>query len=224
MIIDVIKFFFIFSLVLFAFAVELTELFWYYGTKQGENLLCHSNRTDVKKLEDICHGIPFSNFRQSLGFLFWSLFGYYTPDDLQFDVKSPGLNYLGNILVGAFHITVLIVLLNMIIAMMTKSFDEVSENKEFVYTFNITEMMLKYIKGEFTIVRFFLVSFFFWCNLNRNYFQNDEPLIETSEVRKNCVQRYKDTQIQRSLVEKFKRKKTKISIKTRINFQLKRKK
>ena len=193
MFIDVTKFLFIFSLVLFAFAVGLTELFWYYGTKQGKNLLCNSNRTDVKKLEDICHEIPFSNLRRSLEFLFWSLFGYYTPILLQFDVKSPGLNLLGNILVGAFHVTVLIVLLNMIIAMMTKSFDQVSENKESVCTFNITASMLTYIKGEFTIVRSIFSIFFFWCNLNCNYFQNDDTLTEPSEVIKECVKRYRDT-------------------------------
>ena len=192
MLFDVIKFLVIFFLVLFAFAVGLTELFWYYGTKQGKNLLCNSNRTDIKKLEDICYGVPFSNFRQSLGFLFWSLFGYYTPDDLQFDVKSPGLNILGDIFVGAFHVIVLIVLLNMIIAMMTKSFDEVSENKETVYTFNMTEMMVKYIKGEFMITRFIFSIILFWCNLNCNYLQNDETSTEPIEAIKECVKRYKD--------------------------------
>ena len=196
MLFDVIKFLVIFFLVLFAFAGGLTELFWYYGTEHGKNLLCNSNKTshENSKLKEICDWIPFSNFRRSLEFLFWSLFGYYTPSDLHFDVKSPGLNSLGNILVGAFHVAVIIILLNMIIAMMTKSFDEVSKNKESVYTFSKTEMMLKYVKGEDMISRSLFSIILFWCNLNCNYLQNESTLVKSFEAVETCVKRYKTSQ------------------------------
>ena len=191
MFLDVIRFLVFFFLVLFAFAVALTELFWFYGTEQGINLLCNSNRSDVNKLQEICTAIPFSNIGQSLQNLFWSLFGYYDHTLLQFDVNSPGLNLLGNILVGAFHVTVLIVLLNMIIALMTKSFDK-SYDKDSDFTFDKTKLFLKYINNEVSITPSFFSTFCFVFDCIHHCPNNAiQPYQPEEEVILTCVNRYK---------------------------------
>ena len=191
MFIDVIRFLVFFFLVLFAFAVALTELFWFYGTKLGINLLCNTNITSINKRTEICTRIPFSNIGQSLQNLFWSLFGYYDPLLLQFDVSTPGLDLLGNFLVGAFHVMVLIVLLNMIIALMTKSFDK-SYDKDSDFIFDKTVLFLKYIKNEVTISPSFFNIFWFPCNCLCNPCpKNTCPENSSEEIRKTCVNRYK---------------------------------
>ena len=189
MFMDVFRFLIFFFLVLFAFAVALTELFWFYGTEAGDKLLCNTNITNINKREDICVRIPFSNIDTSLQDLFWSLFGYYQPLLLQYDVKNPGLQFLGNFLVGAFHVMVLIVLLNMIIALMTKSFDK-SYDKDSDFIFDKTVLFLKYINNEVTISPSFFSVVWCLCNCMNNYCQKN-TLIQAKQIRTTCVDHYK---------------------------------
>ena len=147
MFLNVLLFFVVFSLLMFAFSVSLSELYWYFGTERGRNALCaiRNNSTDVQ-----CTGVVFSSIGNSLKALFWALFGYLDLNDVEEDGRNTYLEEMGIFFIGIFHITVIFVLLNMLIAMMTKSFDETVENKETEWKFSRTELWIRFIRNDYS--------------------------------------------------------------------------
>ena len=147
---DVINFFVIFTLIMFAFGIGLSELFWYYGTTLGARALClKANDTGGNCDEDPI--FPFSGLWSSLKNLFWALFGYLDPHALLLNGSHPYIEVLGILLVAAFHVAVILVLLNMLIAMMTKSFEVTSENEELEWRFYRAVIWIRFIRGDYTI-------------------------------------------------------------------------
>lgn len=57
---------------------------------------------------------------------FWSLFGLGSPDYIKIDdFRNQLTENFGTILYGSYHITAIIVLLNMLVASMTQSFERI---------------------------------------------------------------------------------------------------
>ena len=148
MLVNVVQFLCIFSLIIFAFALSLTELYSYYGTPEGSRKLCKflGNDTSVK-----CNYIQFKDMKSSLHGLFWYLFGNIEVDTLSLYGKQPFLEVIGFILTGTYHVAAIIILINMLIAMMAKSFEATSENKEAEWKFYRTVVWIQFIRRETTI-------------------------------------------------------------------------
>jgi len=147
MLINVIQFLCIFSLILFAFALSLTELYSYYGTTEGSLKLCKFLQNGTKA---DCN-TNFRNMGDSIYGLFWSLFGFLDVNDLSLNGKQPFLETVGFILIGTYHVAAITILINMLIAMMAKSFDATSENKEAEWKFYRTVVWIQFIRRDTTI-------------------------------------------------------------------------
>ena len=143
MLIDVLQFFSIFGVMIFSFSLALTELFWYYGTNEGNEVLCDGeNGTKC--------GVVFSDIGPSLASLFWSIFGYFELSDIVFNERSALVYWAGLVLLGTYHVIAVIILINMLIAMMAKTFDDTSRNRDVEWKFHRTVVWIRFIQREFT--------------------------------------------------------------------------
>ncbi|XP_032811120.2 short transient receptor potential channel 4 isoform X2 [Petromyzon marinus] len=124
MLLDILKFLFIYCLVLLAFANGLNQLYFYYETSAGQG-------------NDTCKGIrcekqnnAFSTLFETLQSLFWSIFGlinlYVT------NVRAPHefTEFVGATMFGTYNIISLVVLLNMLIAMMNNSYQLIAPRRK----------------------------------------------------------------------------------------------
>ena len=141
MLVNVIHFFTIFGLIIFAFALALTELFWYYGTPQSG--------FDCQPSLDNCT-VSLSTIGSSLGDLFWSLFGYLELTHVPYNERLAFVYWSGLTLLGTYHVVAVIILINMLIAMMAKTFDRTSQNKDVEWKFNRTVVWIRFIRRECT--------------------------------------------------------------------------
>lgn len=128
MIIDIIKFFFIYTLVLFAFGCGLNQLLWYYAVLE-KNKCYHlpSGLPDFENNEKAC-GIwrRFANLFETSQSLFWASFGL--VDLMAFElagIKS-FTRFWALLMFGSYSVINIIVLLNMLIAMMSNSYQIIS--------------------------------------------------------------------------------------------------
>ena len=141
MLVNILEFFAIFSLLFFAFAIGLTELFLNYDSSLKE---CS------KSSGDKCNFFPFSNIIVSLKYLFWALFGYLDALNLFNDVTNSYISMVGLSLIAVFHVSMLLILLNMLIAMMTQSYEKTNENKDAEFNFYRTQIWIRFIKNDYS--------------------------------------------------------------------------
>ena len=144
---DVFQFFAFFCLIMFAFAIGLSELFWYYSSARNKNAMCSQSNNQTSHG---CKNIPFSNLWPSLMSLFWGIFGYLDPNDVDIIDTHNNLEVLGLILLAGFYVAVALILINMLIAMMSKSYEVTSEHNEEVWRFYRAVIWVRYIRGDFT--------------------------------------------------------------------------
>ncbi|SPP80905.1 blast:Transient receptor potential protein [Drosophila guanche] len=174
MIIDIIKFFFIYTLVLFAFGCGLNQLLWYYA--EMEKNKCYHLHPDVADFDDqekactiwrrfskcvgqqhpLCgfplHVFPstFSLFETSQS-LFWASFGL--VDLVSFDlagIKS-FTRFWALLMFGSYSVINIIVLLNMLIAMMSNSYQIISERADTEWKFARSQLWMSYFEDGGTI-------------------------------------------------------------------------
>ncbi|XP_074873634.1 short transient receptor potential channel 2-like [Carettochelys insculpta] len=127
MIDDMIQFIFILMIVLAAF-------------------LCGLNNTYVYSQESQRLG----NFNETFLFLFWTMFGmeeHQTVDMPQY----PLAEFVGRGLYGIFTIVMVIVLLNMLVAMITNSFQEIEADADVEWKFARSKLYLSYFREGLTL-------------------------------------------------------------------------
>ncbi|VDM47239.1 unnamed protein product [Toxocara canis] len=109
MVIDILKFFLVYCLVLFAFACGLNQLMWYYAAMR----------------------------QQSMETLFWSSFGLVGLENLDIVESHGPTQWTGRTIFGSYCCCSIIVLLNMLIAMMSNSYENIYEQvmREVVYLY-----------------------------------------------------------------------------------------
>ena len=108
----------------------------------------NSNDTSSDKFEK-CHSVSFVDLKSSLKTLFWALFGHVDPMELSFNGKHDYIQTLGLIFVGAFHIAVILILVNMLIAMMSNSYEVTSANEETEWRFYRAAIWIRFIRGDY---------------------------------------------------------------------------
>ncbi|CAG9532811.1 unnamed protein product [Cercopithifilaria johnstoni] len=94
-------------------------------------------------------GITFRN-------LYWSFFGYLAPWDYKIVVGNAGpnqkpivhslTNYAGEITIAAFHITVIMILLNLMISMLVQTADKVLKNEDMEWKFTRCQIYSEYFE------------------------------------------------------------------------------
>ncbi|CAH8292296.1 unnamed protein product, partial [Schistosoma intercalatum] len=137
MLTDITRFMVLYLLVLFAFMVGLHNLYWYYGLQTFKTYDEVTNTTQTLVATEMFEGL-----RHTLYSLFWSMFSQVSisklpirkPDqaehkytDGMIDTDSPTtiVDSVGMVLFAVYHGIIIIVLVNMLIAMMSHSFESI---------------------------------------------------------------------------------------------------
>nr|BAB43812.1 transient receptor potential Ca2+ channel 6C [Rattus norvegicus] len=107
---DIFKFMVIFIMVFVAFMIGMFNLYSYYiGAKQNE---------------------AFTTVEESFKTLFWAIFGLSEVRSVVINYNHKFIENIGYVLYGVYNVTMVIVLLNMLIAMINSSFQEIERNEE----------------------------------------------------------------------------------------------
>uniref|UniRef100_A0A8C4VG90 Transient receptor ion channel domain-containing protein n=1 Tax=Gopherus evgoodei TaxID=1825980 RepID=A0A8C4VG90_9SAUR len=127
MIDDMIRFIFILVIILTAFLCGLNNTYVYYQEFQR-----------------------LGNFNETFQFLFWTMFGmeeYSVVDMPQYAL----VEFVGRALYGIFTIVMVIVLLNMLIAMITNSFQKIEDDADVEWKFARSKLYLSYFREGLTL-------------------------------------------------------------------------
>ncbi|GBO02972.1 Transient-receptor-potential-like protein [Araneus ventricosus] len=125
MVIDIVKFFFVYTLVLFAFACGMNQLLWYYSDM--EKRVCFSNQDSLTVQQGACHNWRrFSNLFESSQTLFWASFGLIDLDSFELTGIQTYTRFWGLLMFGSYCVINVVVLLNLLIAMMNHSYQMIS--------------------------------------------------------------------------------------------------
>ncbi|ELT87570.1 hypothetical protein CAPTEDRAFT_23127, partial [Capitella teleta] len=122
MIIDVFAFMSIFLLVMIAFVIGFRNLYWYYS--------------------------PQRIFRT----VYWSIFGMTDYDSVELGDYGQGItSIVGEILFGIYNWIIIIILINMLIAMMARSYETIAAEEDMEWKFSRSKLYLEYIRDGGTL-------------------------------------------------------------------------
>ncbi|CAH0386100.1 unnamed protein product [Bemisia tabaci] len=153
MIVDIIKFFFIYTLVLFAYGCGMNQLLWYYADLERKKCY-HLNEdyADFDGQDKACTTWRrFANLFETSQSLFWASFGL--VDLVSFDltgIKS-FTRFWALLLFGSYSVINIIVLLNMLIAMMSNSYQIISERSDTEWKFARSDLWISYFEDGDTV-------------------------------------------------------------------------
>ncbi|ULU00598.1 hypothetical protein L5515_004070 [Caenorhabditis briggsae] len=133
MLVDVAKFCFIFVLIISSFSIGLAQLYWYYDPN-----------TDVCVPGSTCRSSTnvFSSIADSYLTLLWSLFSITKPEDTDVIENHKITQWVGQGMFIMYHCTSIIVLLNMLIAMMSHSFQIINDHADLEWKFHRTKLWM----------------------------------------------------------------------------------
>uniref|UniRef100_A0A3B3X3X0 Transient receptor ion channel domain-containing protein n=1 Tax=Poecilia mexicana TaxID=48701 RepID=A0A3B3X3X0_9TELE len=147
MLLDILKFLFIYCLVLLAFANGLNQLYYFYATVPLTN-----NGTEY------CYGVrcytqnnAFSTLFETLQSLFWSVFGLIALHVTNVKANHTFTKFVGSTMFGTYNIISLVVLLNMLIAMMNNSYQHIADHADIEWKFARTKLWMSYFEEGGTL-------------------------------------------------------------------------
>ncbi|XP_065082989.1 transient-receptor-potential-like protein [Ochlerotatus camptorhynchus] len=153
MVIDIVKFFFIYSLVLFAFACGLNQLLWYFADL--EKVKCYSLKgglPDWDNQGDACmKWRRFGNLFESSQSLFWASFGMVGLESFELTGIKSYTRFWGLLMFGSYSVINVIVLLNLLIAMMSNSYAMIDEHSDTEWKFARTRLWMSYFEESSTL-------------------------------------------------------------------------
>lgn len=204
---DISRFMVLFALVLFAFMVGLHNLYWYYGAQKfkmsvnGQPVYVHAAGA-------------FQGLRHTFYSLFWSMFGQVSIGDIS--VKTPEVDggsgnlpvekstaiveSVGMFLFGIYHVVIIIVLINMLIAMMSHSFEDIQGDCDVEWKFARTKLWMNYMDDGSTLpVPFNMIPtpkafLYTWAFLKELFNPHSEGLFDLDRARKQTfIKKRRDT-------------------------------
>ncbi|XP_073730360.1 short transient receptor potential channel 4a isoform X3 [Misgurnus anguillicaudatus] len=146
MLLDILKFLFIYCLVLLAFANGLNQLYFYYYEEIPRNAT------------DPCKGVrcqnqnnAFTTMFETLQSLFWSIFGLVSLYVTNVKPDHKFTEFVGATMFGTYNIISLVVLLNMLIAMMNNSYQHIADHADIEWKFARTKLWMSYFEEGGTL-------------------------------------------------------------------------
>ncbi|KAF4523848.1 hypothetical protein B566_EDAN012549 [Ephemera danica] len=138
MVMDIMKFFFLYVLVLFAFSCGLNQLLWYYADMErqrcpnfspsagsSDTALASGNGTSLDP--DACIvWRRFANLFETTQTLFWAVFGLVDLNNFELAGIKSFTRFWGMLMFGTYSVINIVVLLNLLIAMMNHSYQLIS--------------------------------------------------------------------------------------------------
>ncbi|KAK9870190.1 hypothetical protein WA026_006275 [Henosepilachna vigintioctopunctata] len=153
MVIDIVKFFFIYSLVLFAFACGLNQLLWYFSDLERQKCFHLPNGSpDFDNFSDSCmKWRRFANVFESSQSLFWASFGLVDLSSFELTGIKTYTRFWGLLMFGSYSVINVIVLLNLLIAMMSNSYAIIDEHSDTEWKFARTKLWMSYFEETATL-------------------------------------------------------------------------
>ncbi|XP_046748489.1 transient-receptor-potential-like protein [Diprion similis] len=153
MVIDIVKFFFIYTLVLFAFACGLNQLLWYFA--ELERRKCYGAADiapDWDGAGDACsRWRRFSSLFETCQSLFWASFGGVGIDSFELTGIKSYTRFWGLLMFGSYSVINVIVLLNLLIAMMSNSYTLIVDHSDIEWKFARTKLWMSYFEQGGTL-------------------------------------------------------------------------
>ncbi|NP_001301012.1 transient receptor potential-gamma protein-like [Limulus polyphemus] len=152
MVIDILKFFFVYTLVLFAFACGMNQLLWCYADLEKktceESLRSPHNKTDPVAC---LTWRRFANVFESSQTLFWASFGLIDLDSFELTGIKSYTRFWGMLMFGTYSVINIVVLLNLLIAMMNHSYQMISEQADTEWKFARSKLWMSYFEDGATV-------------------------------------------------------------------------
>ncbi|KAM4828199.1 short transient receptor potential channel 6 [Thomomys bottae] len=128
---DIFKFMVIFIMVFVAFMIGMFNLYSYYiGAKQNE---------------------AFTTVEESFKTLFWAIFGLSEVRSVVINCNHKFIENTGYVLYGVYNVTMVVVLLNMLIAMINSSFQEIEDDADVEWKFARAKLWFSYFEEGRTL-------------------------------------------------------------------------
>ena len=156
MVFDIIKFFFIYTWVVFAFGCGLHYLLWFYSIRDYNKCKDHSMQEmgNVAALEQD-HSCSiwrrFSNLFETSQTLFWASFGLIDLSNFEMSGIKDFTRFWGLLMYGSYSIINVVVLLNLLIAMMSDSYQLISSSRDTEWKFARSKLWINYFDDEKSI-------------------------------------------------------------------------
>ncbi|RZF43157.1 hypothetical protein LSTR_LSTR013775, partial [Laodelphax striatellus] len=153
MIIVIIKFLIIYTLVLFAFGCGLNQLLWYFSDLERHK--CYhlpSGLPDFDNQDRACTvWRRFTNLFEASQSLFWASFGLVDLVTFEMTGIKEFTRFWALLMFGSYSVINIIVLLNMLIAMMSSSYQIISERSDTEWKFARTRLWMSYFEEGDTL-------------------------------------------------------------------------
>ncbi|GMS89249.1 hypothetical protein PENTCL1PPCAC_11424, partial [Pristionchus entomophagus] len=164
MVIDILKFFLVYCLVLFAFACGLNQLMWYYSAMRIKDCqefrrvtwnLTNLDGVDLttRKKGDSCNEkfTSCASIYHTVETLFWSIFGLVDLEHFNIFDDHYISEWTGKTIFGSYCCCSIIVLLNMLIAMMSNSYSYICNQADVEWKFARSKLWMEYFDDTATV-------------------------------------------------------------------------
>ncbi|XP_035677774.1 transient-receptor-potential-like protein [Branchiostoma floridae] len=161
MAVDIMKFVVLDGLVLFAFALGLNQLYWFYGTMH--QYLCSNYSQSNLQALSCSKSQGFDTIFSALQSLFWAGFGVVDLSTLELKPGTSPVNVFqiqewpvitetaGKLVFGLYEVIGVLVLINLLIAIMSDSFTRTEEVKRIDWGFVVMKDVLRYLKVDLSL-------------------------------------------------------------------------
>lgn len=150
MVLDIMKFFILYVLVLFAFSCGLNQLLWYYADLEKQ--ACYEPGNSGKSDLDACIvWRRFANLFETSQTLFWAAFGLIDLDNFELVGIKGFTRFWGLLMFGCYSVINIVVLLNLLIAMMNHSYQLIFERADVEWKFARSKLWISYFEDGGTV-------------------------------------------------------------------------
>ncbi|XP_068688467.1 short transient receptor potential channel 4-like [Montipora foliosa] len=132
---DILRFFALFGLNVFAFALAMRKLYS-QDVQTSNHLTGFKNGTESHS---------YQKFGGTLSTLFWALFGHVTFEDFETNKNAEITEVTGMIVFAGYSLASVLVALNLLIAMLNNSYQKVAEEKDMNWKFSRTRIWMYYV-------------------------------------------------------------------------------
>ncbi|XP_044587322.1 transient receptor potential-gamma protein isoform X3 [Cotesia glomerata] len=155
MVMDIMKFFFLYVLVLFAFSCGLNQLLWYYADMEKKRCPTanypYSNNNTTTDSNACIVWRRFANLFETIQTLFWAVFGLIDLESFELDGIKVFTRFWGMLMFGTYSVINIVVLLNLLIAMMNHSYQLISERADVEWKFARSKLWISYFEEGGTV-------------------------------------------------------------------------
>ena len=149
---DIFKFGVLYCLVLFAFGCGMNQLLWYYADLEYEKCYGEGDIPDPQYATTACVvWRRFANMFETAQSLFWASFGLVPLTDFELTGIKEFTRFWALLMFGSYSVCNIIVLLNMLIAMMSNSYQTIAQQADTEWKFARTKLWISYFDNGATV-------------------------------------------------------------------------